>query len=262
MTFVSTHHNRIPNGHVTHFLILLPFQINMPYRRTRTTNYRASLMRKPNALFRRGPYKARRNVPVISRGGVGGGASKMSGPTTYAPEVKFHDIDITVAPATSNWAIVSSNSLFNILQGVGQGDRLGRKIRVVGVVLRAAVNTDTGTGFFSPYTMDFLWDEQTNGGPVPAITSIYTGLAPQSLPEPVNEQRFKFFKRYKVNNPNTPLTLVDVAYKCNKIIEYKENEFTGTIADLASTNLIITFCAPSDATPNLNGKLRILFVDE
>lgn len=183
------------------------------------------------------------------------------------PEVKFHDFSVVTAPATSNWTIISSQGPTQIAQGAGTQQRLGCKIKVVGIVARMSVNTDGGGGFYSPYTMDFIWDNQCNGA-VPNISEIYgaseatpppTAASGINLPNPLFDQRFQFITRVKQNNPNSPNTLVDRMMKTSKVIEYRTN--TNSIVDLTAANLLITFTAPADATPNISGIVRLLFVD-
>ena len=227
----------------------------MAPKRTRL-QMRAAAQKQQSAYRRKYPAK-----PVLSasQGGVAGGRARMrAGHLAPPPEVKFFDVPLTVA-STSNWQFVNTDSIFSIIQGTGANERIGRKIRVKGIVIRALVNTAIGsTTFASPWTIDLLWDQQANGA-LPAVTEVYTAAAPTSLPNPLFDERFQFIKRVSNNDPNAQLNIVNQSVKCDKVITYDKN--TGTIVDLSSTNLIISYCTPGDAIPLLDGTVRILYVD-
>jgi len=182
-------------------------------------------------------------------------------------EVKYKDFVTTDAgvPVGSSYAFINQTILASIQQGTGPNDRIGRNIRVVGVVVRALINTDVvpGTGtLYAPSTMDLVWDNQFNGvGPL--VSDIYlTGpgniVYSHSLPNPLFDNRFKFAKRTQVKNPNGSLNLVDISYTCNKLIEYKAS--TGVVTDLTSCNLYLMMSTPGD-TGNIAYSLRVLYVD-
>lgn len=237
----------------------------MPRYATRRDKYSQKASMSSRSWARnRGIYGSGGLVPRKSRlriqqAGVGGASTKMSA-TSIAPppEVKFKDFNVLAAPATANWTIINSSSIFGINQGTGPSERIGRKIKVVGIVLRISVNTDIAASLFSPYTMDVLWDNQCNGA-LPAITDIYVGAGGINLPNPLVDERFQFIQRIKQNNPNTAVTIVDRSIKCNKTIDYKDT--INAVTDLTGSNLIITFTSPSDATPALSGIVRILYTD-
>lgn len=237
----------------------------MPRYATRRDKYSQKASMSARSWARnRGIYGSGGLVPRKSRlriqqAGVGGASTKMSS-TSIAPppEVKFKDYNVLTAPGTGDWTIISSNTIYGILQGTGPSERVGRKIKVVGIVIRISVNTDIAGGLFSPYTMDVLWDNQCNGA-LPAIADIYVGAGGINLPNPLVDERFQFIHRVKQNNPNTATTIIDRTLKTSKIIDYKTT--INAITDLTGSNLILTFTSPSDATPALSGIVRILYTD-
>ncbi len=180
-------------------------------------------------------------------------------------EVKFKDrVTIGTVPANSGFTIIDGSVLPSILLGPGANDRIGRNIRVVGVVVRALVNTDVVTGsgaLYAPSTMDLVWDNQCNG--VAALVSDMYSNPTQghSLPNPIFDNRFKFAKRSQIKQPQGTLNLVDFSYTCNKLIEYKVNVVPGTVADLTSTNLYLVLSTPGDATSVVEFSIRVLYVD-
>ena len=196
----------------------------------------------------------------MAQAGVGGATSTLS-PSAPAPspEVKYKDYNLVASPGTGGWSIISSDSIYSIAQGTGYDQRVGRKIKVVGLVIRSAVSTSNVTTTPpGPYTMDVLWDNQMNGT-IPAITDIYVGGTSINLPNPLVDSRFQFIRRIGYNNPQSQHSLVNATISCNKLIEYKAS--TNLPADLTASNLLITFCSPYTSSPQLSGVVRVLYVD-
>jgi len=141
------------------------------------------------------------------------------------------------------------------------------------VVFRAIIESSTAASatlqggtisgiFGSPYTLDLVWDEQMNGT-LPVSGDIYSQpTLGYSLPNPLNDNRFKFAKRVQVKNPNSAEMLVDFSYTCNKMVEYRSSTgATGTNSDLSTRNLLLCFAAPADVSPIIQYSMRVLFVD-
>lgn len=212
--------------------------------------------------FNNSGYKRRKlGSAVIAQGGVYGAKAYVPRSIANRPELKFHD---TLISASGNdiWQVLSSASLAGIEAGTGESQRIGRKIRVKGIIFRgrSQLAGSTGTETASaPYTLDFIWDKQCNGA-VPSTTTIYTSGSSYALPDPRNDERFKFIKRYEKSDPNSNLTMVNVKINCNEVITYDGS--TGAVADLTSTNLLLLYVSPFDATPSMAGRLRILYIDE
>jgi len=179
-------------------------------------------------------------------------------------EVKYIDSNsFTPLPiGTAGFSIVNGIILPNIVPGSGPSNRIGRNIRVVGVVVRALINTEVtvGTGgIYSPSTLDLVWDNQCNGVAA-TVTQIYS--SPNfgvSLPNPLYDARFKFAKRVQITKPNGTLNLVDYSYTCNKVVEY--NADLPAVASLSKCNLYLIMSAPGDATSTIEYSMRVLYVD-
>lgn len=214
--------------------------------------------RKVKNLIKRA--KTTRTSVSISQGGVPGANAYVPRSLYSAPpELKYFDINLASGTGTS-WQILSNQSLCSIVQGTGASQRIGRKIRVKGVVFRGTSTLGVSTNnAWNPYTIDFIWDKQCNGAS-PLIGSIYVNGAAQNLPNPENDERFMWQKRYAKNDPNSNFQLIDTSFKCNKLITYDGS--TGSLADLTSTNLLVTYVCPFDADPTLVAVMRILYVDE
>lgn len=202
---------------------------------------------KPSALSAR-----------LTQGGAGGAKSYLPRSTRpYAPELKYADIQIT-ASASTQWQTLSSLSLPSIIQGTGPSQRIGRKIRMKGIVFRGSSLLGTNDQP-PPYTLDFVMDKQPNGT-VPVIAVIYKAGNAISLPNPDNDERFKWLKRFSKDDPNSGYNLINVAIKCNELITFDGT--TGTAVDMATNNLLVNYCCPFDPTPTMIGTLRILYIDE
>lgn len=196
----------------------------------------------------------------IAQGGVAG-ANAYVPRSLYAapPELKYLDINISTSTGTS-WQILSTLALASIIQGTGSQQRIGRKIRVKGVVFRAISTLGVASNNAqNPFTIDFIWDKQCNGA-TPTIGTIYQNGAAQNLPNPDNDERFVWQKRISRDDPNSNFQIVNTSFKCNKLITYDGS--TGNMSDLTSTNLLVTYVCPFDADPTLTAVMRILFIDE
>lgn len=210
--------------------------------------------------------KRQRQTAQLSQATVpGAGAKIRASARPTAPELKYFDLNITTSVQNEFWNIISNLALCSITQGVGASQRVGRKIRVRGIILRGKAeianvpDTSVVARFPGPYTMDFLWDKQCNGA-VPQITDIYSSANSQGLPNPLYDDRFKFIKRISRDDPSTPFTQINTKINCNQVITYDAS--TGNITDLTTNNLLVTMVTPFDSTPTFSGILRILYVDE
>ena len=179
-------------------------------------------------------------------------------------EVKYRDqaSGVPVATASSGFTIINGSILPAIVPGSGASNRIGRNIRVVGVVVRALINSEitVGTGaLYSPVTMDLLWDNQCNGA-VATVAQIYTTpINGTTLPNPLNDSRFKFVKRTQIKQPQCPNNIIDFTYNCNKVIEYSGD--ANDILSLSKCNLYLTLSTPADASATIDYTMRVLYVD-
>lgn len=227
---------------------------------------RTRLQMKAAAKKQQYQWKRQRQTAQLSQALVpGAGAKIRAAARPTAPELKYFDLNISTSVQNEFWNIIGSLALCSIQQGVGASQRVGRKIRVRGIVMRGKAeianvpDTAVTARFPGPYTMDFLWDKQCNGA-VAQVTDIYSSANSQGLPNPLNDERFKFIKRIARDDPSSPFTQVNCKINCNQVISYDAS--TGNISDLTSTNLLVTMVTPFDSTPTFSGILRILYVDE
>ena len=201
----------------------------------------------------------KRKLGVVSTGAVPGGKTYVPRGISNRPELKHFDQTVGAA-SLDTWQMVTNSVLCSIRLGTGPTQRIGRKIRVKSVVFRGRMELGVAANNAnSAYTIDFIWDKQTNGA-TPTIGTIYTGSSAYSLPNPDNDERFEWVKRISRDDPASNFTLVNTKFNCNKLISYDSD--LGTVADLTQNNLIMTMCSPFDGTPTLAGELRVYFMDE
>lgn len=207
-----------------------------------------------------------RGANIDQAGIPGGGVVKLIRQIPSV-EVKFYDSAVIPTTAINVKTLVSDPTcLSGITQGTGNGQRTGRKIKVIGVVLRVGiVNT-----YCTPYTLDLVRDKQSNGA-VPANTTVYTGTQWDSLPNPLFEDRFQYLKRVENLNfsqaqgaglgAGTSTVGISFSKKCRFEVEY--NASTGAVTDLSSDNLLVWLSSTGSLTnaADAAGVLRVLYTD-
>jgi hypothetical protein len=208
---------------------------------------------------------------LLSQGGVPGASRMLArGYPASTHEIKYRDVGVVTPTAgtAGNWFVSMSNVIGAITNSVGSSNRIGRAVRIVGVVYRleivAALESTTSTtpraAEAVPWCADFVWDKQTNSL-VADIQDIYTAANVNSFPNPFNEHRFQFAKRLKNNSPNQKASRLDGSFKCNKLVTFSGN--TGTVIDVETNNLLF-LVGSSNTSPiplTVAGTIRVLFVD-
>jgi len=199
----------------------------------------------------------------MSQGGVpGGGVIKLK-KQIPSVECKFFDTSLTTPGVVNVWTrIDAGNILSGIVQGTGPSERVGRKIKVVGFVVRLGFSTGTGAWCF-----DLVRDKQCNGAAATAA-QIYSDPAQYgALPNPFEETRFQFLKRMENFNTAEALlnenTLCSVSFMKKVAMTVEYNATTGAVSDLTSDNVqLYCNCLGNVAiTPVTKGFIRVLYTD-
>lgn len=202
---------------------------------------------------------------IMSQGGVPGGGVVRLIKSIPSVEVKSRLDPIAIVGAPNLWTQIDTGTLLSgIIQGTGPSERIGRKIRVIGVIVRVPFSVATG-----PWTMDLVRDKQCNGVAAGAAI-IYSAAEWGSPPNNLYEERFQFLKRAEslnfgqqdiVTYVNPPVTGISYQKKCNFVVEY--NGTTGTVTDLVSDNLMLWTNHANGAGPltPIRGYVRVLYVD-
>jgi hypothetical protein len=182
----------------------------------------------------------------------------------------YRDVGVNnpIAGTAGQWFVSMSNVVGAVSNSIGNSNRIGRAIKIIGVVYRieivspleSATSTTPRAAEAVPWCADFVWDRQTNRL-VADVQDIYNAASSNSLPNPFNEHRFQFAKRLKNNNPNQKASRLDGSFKCNKLVTFSGN--TGTVIDVETNNLLFVV-GSSNTSPiplTVSGTIRILFVD-
>lgn len=206
----------------------------------------------------------------MSQGGVPGGGVVKLKKQIPSVECKFWDTSITTAGVAQQWTQIDSGAILSgIVQGTGPSERVGRKIKVVGFVVRLGFEVSPCAWCF-----DLVRDKQCNGTAA-VSTQVYSGAtAYGTLPNPFEETRFQFLKRMENYNPaqsqfvaagTQTQCCVSFVKKCAFTVEY--NGTTGTVADLTSDNVQLycnstsTAAGATPITPIGKGVIRVLYTD-
>ena len=205
---------------------------------------------------------------VMSQGGVPGGGITRLMKQIPSVEVKSRTAQITGPSANNSWTQIDDGTMLaGIINGPGINQRVGRKIRIIGLIVRCSFTNTAG-----PWTIDLVLDKQANGN-IPSTAAVYQSARWSSPPNPLFDQRFQFLRRSeKLNDgmsldPQTPteLTQQGLSYqkKMNLTVEYLSS--TGTVSDLGSSNLLLYANNPSNSTGlgigSIEGFIRVLYVD-
>lgn len=203
-------------------------------------------------------------MSVMSQGRVPGGGVVKLKKQIPSVECKFFDTTVTTLGTANVWVQLDSNTVLSgIAQGAGPSQRVGRKIKVVGFVVRMPFDVDS-----SPWTLDLVRDKQCNGV---AATAAQIYIDPNqygALPNPFEETRFVFLRRTESFNPALAKfgagtisgQLVSYNVKTNFTVEYNNNG-TGTVTDLTSDNVQLWGCSDGTITPVGKGFIRVLYTD-
>ena len=201
----------------------------------------------------------------MSQGGVPGGGVVKLLKQVPSVEAKFFDTALPGNTVSGLFTDISGGFvLAGIIQGTGNSQRVGRKIRVLGFVVRIYFAHPPGE-----YTFDLVRDRQCNGVAMVA-SEVYSGAASYlGLPNPLYEKRYQFLKRIENYNPsqavqptagtNVATHIISFQKKCNFTVEYDAS--TGAVTDLSSDNIaMFASCQPVTATATA-GYIRVLYTD-
>jgi len=197
---------------------------------------------------------------VVSQAGVPGAKAQMTMGIQPKQEMKTLDVSISHNPLTGDWSYPSSAGLASIRSGAGNGFRVGRSIRLMGVCVRATVNTPfaaTSPIIGQPYSMHLIKDTQCNGN-VPGTSTVYQTTNRNSLPNTLYLQRFQWLHSVERQGQQTANSMVSFTYNCNILINYDLDN--GLISDVERNNILLAFSADT-STPTINGVIRFNYVD-
>jgi len=199
----------------------------------------------------------------MSQGGVPGGGVVKLIKQIPSVECKFFDTPLAANGVANNWTQIDNNQVLSgIIQGTGPSERVGRKIKVVGFIVRLGFAVGNGGWCF-----DLVRDKQCNGVAATAAQIYSTPNRYGSLPNPFEETRFQFLKRMENFNPAQALAgatecAISFVKKVSMLVEYDAT--TGAVGDLTSDNVQL-YCNNTNAataiSPITTGTIRVLYTD-
>ncbi len=205
------------------------------------------------------------------------GRALYARPRVSSGELKFHDLDIDDASIAANGNI-AEDSCLTIPEGVGEEQRVGRKIVVKKIGWRFTVELlATATiGVSETVRVILYWDKQANGATaaVSGNAGILASDDYQSFLKIVNTGRFTTLmdRTYDVNvlaaagdgtaNDHPSTVINDSFYKtCTIPVEYDNSVATGEIASMRSNNIGVLLLSDTGARARFESKMRIRFSD-
>lgn len=219
-------------------------------------------------------YMIKRN-PVLR--GQARSFSSYSGNYKYGArdsELKFFDNTPSFAFATAG-AVVQ---LLTIPQGVGQSERVGRKIRVKSIVCNVSVYLN-GTGAAAATGMDrirfvLVQDMQANGAACDfgsVANGVFSSASVDALRNLDNVSRFKILKDWDMTLLSAAgvsgawqyaAKAVNKYIKCDIPIEYDNSATTGAITTIRSNNIcLLAINTVTNGGCALSGTIRIRYSD-
>lgn len=126
----------------------------------------------------------------MSQGGVPGGGVVKLIRQIPSVECKFSDHPLLTGTFATGWTDVSTSatniSPFSfIIEGTGPNARIGRKIKVIGLVVRLVCESSG-----APLSFDLVRDRQCNGVAATAAQVYTTPADPASFPNPLEKPDF------------------------------------------------------------------------
>lgn len=184
-------------------------------------------------------------------------------------ELKFADFAISHNVDSTGELVLQC---CGVAQGTTESQRIGRKITVKSVQIRAAATAVPGAG--ASYSSGAYWylvlDKQANGAAAGATDVFTSTVFSEAMHNLSNSNRFVVLKKWKhfftpsagvataLNNVAWP---IEVYKKCNIPIEYSST--TGSITEIRSNNISLFAGTDgrSDDTIQVFGICRIRFTD-
>lgn len=183
-------------------------------------------------------------------------------------ELDFVDTTLSSTAISTTPYLVLLNGL---VPGTGDNQRLGRRIQMKSIELKAYTSADTTTTI-NIVRFAIVLDRQANGA-APAFTDIYDAASPTALRNISNKPRFKVLWDSGVipivGNITTPATGQELVTmeKYRKIdipVQYN-NGTAGDITDITTNSLYfvaVGAIASGTADSQLTGKVRVRYDDD
>lgn len=195
---------------------------------------------------------------------------KTRAPRAERAEVKYFDSNFGSVGVPAGPASLIDATIINIVNGTGPSDRVGRRIRVVGIDYSTSVILLAGNA--NDVIQFDIWQDRQSNGNTAAPAELYTAIAGAQgtcqFPYLPNEKRFKRLIKRTVsfNSQNVVggvalqmAEKVEGHIKCNFTVEY--NASTGNVTDIVTNNVFTSWSSNIGACQTATVACRIRYVD-
>lgn len=190
-------------------------------------------------------------------------------PLKYA-EKKNIDTSLTATGTITENALSPVLCLVVTTQGAGAKDRIGRRILVKSIFIRARVYCQSNMTGCGAFRMMVVQDKEPNGA-LAAVTAILETDHVASMANLGNSNRFKVLAEIGtpdgclMSNDSDEGFLIERYIKTNIVVSYTNSAAAGSALDvLTNSILLVTYLGTGSCVSNpplMNGTARVRFVD-
>ncbi len=216
------------------------------------------------------PYRRKGYVPRLVN------IQPFYGRKTSVGEKKFHDIDVDDTTIAAAGSILNTGTLLIIAEGNGEEQRIGRKITITNIHVRAKVTLPGATGATLTSAMVrviMYMDTQCNGATA-AVTDILETADFQSFMNLSNSRRFVtiFDKNFNLHVSGAAASAAAFVFgedsrffqfhkQCSIPIEYDNSVSSGALTSIRSNNIGILVISSDDEVGAWESKVRFRYTD-
>jgi len=204
---------------------------------------------------------------MSSMGAVARQSKAVGGWATYgrAPELKFIDTSVSTNLTAASLTFSAPQLLNGVAPGSGATDRIGRKLVMKSMYMRATVRAGTGSAGSGPIRCIIFYDKQSNGA-APAATDLLLANEFNSQNNLSNRDRFVVLSDEITEPVGTQIeqARAHVVYKKINLETVFNAGTAGTIADITSGSVYAMFAQSSDiitVAAQVVYRVRIRFTD-
>jgi len=180
-------------------------------------------------------------------------------------ELKAHDTVVIGTAVGNALGLYFAGAVFNIVQGTGDDQRVGRKVRVKKIHWKGMAENDAVTSGIHQFYI--IHDSQPNGA-LPVIGDIFSNSAPgATFLNLDNSHRFRILKSQVVVHPDKATTNLsqlpfEMHVECDIPIFFDGT--AGAIGDLTTGNILFVCGQNVSGTTTeaeINGQVRVRYLD-
>lgn len=192
------------------------------------------------------------------------------GPLSSNPELKFHDATLTAVPVTIAGVIFKAGSVIDISQGVGENQRIGRKITLRGIGFRfhSTIQATANSSLTNDIVRVIVYQDKQCNGAAAIVLDLLDTADFRSFNNLANKGRFRTLmdRSYTVNSgAGTDTGFSDTMVydtwfkKLNIPMEF--DSASSTISAIKSNNIGVLAISHSGLC-NFGSRMRVRFSDQ